>query len=150
MAAKISYYILKPEGRHKVEVFLVMALFVALALALTVHGFDYYRLAPMQRVFHPLHHELRSTGTIGIPLALLGVTVLGCIYLYAIRKRWKWLVKVGKTRNWLDVHVVMGIGAPLIIMSLRRRPLPPVQYRVKYHPWWDQLFHHRALYLQWR
>jgi hypothetical protein len=37
------------------------------------------------------------------------------IFLYPIRKHWKWLSTIGSTRHWLDVHVLMGLTAPFII-----------------------------------
>jgi len=37
------------------------------------------------------------------------------IFLYPIRKHWAWLGQIGKTRHWLDIHVLMGLTAPLII-----------------------------------
>jgi hypothetical protein len=48
-------------------------------------------------------------------MALLGVVSFLFIYIYPFRKRWKWLARIGKTRNWLDVHVVMGTAAPVLI-----------------------------------
>jgi hypothetical protein len=80
-----------------------------------VHGFSYYRLPLEERPYHPLNRELRPSGPVGIRLALLGIASFLGIYLYAIRKRWKPLGRLGKTRNWLDVHVVLGISAPVLI-----------------------------------
>ncbi len=37
------------------------------------------------------------------------------VYLYPLRKRWRWLGRRGKTRVWLDYHVLLGLTAPLII-----------------------------------
>jgi hypothetical protein len=37
------------------------------------------------------------------------------MYLYPLRKHWKWLSKRGKTKNWLDYHILMGLTAPVII-----------------------------------
>ncbi|HJT88999.1 MAG TPA: hypothetical protein VJ732_14115 [Bryobacteraceae bacterium] len=131
MAPGISYYILKAEGRHRVEVYLLMMLYAAIVVSVAVHGFSYYRLPLEQRPFHPLYQELRPSGAIGIRLAFLGVASFCGIYLYAIRKRWKWLGRVGKTRNWLDVHVVLGIGAPVLITfhsAFKMRGLAGVAY----------------------
>lgn len=115
MPAKLSHYILKSEGRHTVQVLLVACLYTVVVLWVSIHGFSYYRLPLDQRVFHPLHRELKPSGSMGIRLGLMGVASFLLIYLYAIRKRWKWLGRQGKTRNWLDVHVVFGVGAPVLI-----------------------------------
>lgn len=110
----LNEYVLKAEGRHRVGVYLLMFFYGAVILSVAAYGFDYYRLARPQRAFHPLHQQLRSSGSIGIRLAFFSVASFLGIYLYAIRKRWKWLGRVGKTRNWLDVHVVLGVAAPAL------------------------------------
>lgn len=92
-----------------------MAFYIAVLGWVTVHGFNYYRLPLQERAYHPLNRELRPSGPIGLGLAFLGVASFFCIYLYAIRKRWKPLGKIGKTRNWLDIHVVLGVAAPALI-----------------------------------
>ncbi len=112
---KLSYYVLKPEGRHRVEVFLVACFYAVITIWITAYGFDYYRLPLAKRVVHPLHGQLKSSGPVGIWLGVIGVASFCLIFLYAVRKRWKWLSKRGKTKNWLDVHVVLGIGAPVLI-----------------------------------
>jgi hypothetical protein len=107
--------LLSPETLHKLGVRALALLFAGLVGWITVYGFSYYRLGLSQRVFHPLHSQLRPSGTIGIELGILGVCCFVLIFLYAVRKRWKWLGKKGKTRNWLDVHVVLGIAAPALV-----------------------------------
>jgi hypothetical protein len=116
VAAKtLKYYLTKPEGRHILGVNVFVILYVALIVWAGVRGFGYYRLPLAARGFHPLNRQLRPSGVMGIRLGLLGVASFLGIYLYAVRKHWKWLARIGKTRNWLDVHVVMGTGAPVLI-----------------------------------
>jgi hypothetical protein len=115
VAAKLSDYLLKSDDRHQAEVRLLACFYAVVIGWVVVHGCGYYILSPAQRAFHPLHAQFRSSGTIGIRLAFLGMASFVLIYLYAVRKRWKWLGKRGKTRNWLDVHVVLGIAAPVVI-----------------------------------
>jgi hypothetical protein len=115
VTANLTYYVAKPEGRHKLGVRLFTLLYVLVIVWAAVHGFSYYRLPLAARAFHSLNRQLRPSGAIGIRLALLGVVSFIGIYIYPFRKRWKWLARIGKTRNWLDVHVVMGTGAPVLI-----------------------------------
>jgi hypothetical protein len=64
-------------------------------------------------------------------MALLGVASFGGIYLYAVRKHVKWLGRIGKTKRWLDVHVVMGTAAPVLITfhaAFRMRGLAGAAY----------------------
>lgn len=87
----------------------------AINLAIFIYGFDYYKLSAMDRPFSPKHHLLRPSGTIGLYLGFVGVALFLGIFLYPIRKHWAWLGQIGKTRHWLDIHVLMGLTAPFII-----------------------------------
>lgn len=115
MSRKFSDYVLKPEGRHQVEVYLIALFYLTVLTWAVMHGLSYYRLPLDQRPYHPLNRELRSSGPIGIRLGLLGLASFGLIFLYAVRKRFKPLARVGKTKHWLDVHIVLGISAPALI-----------------------------------
>ncbi len=131
VSGRLSYYLLKSDGRHKLEVLLVLGFYICVVLWVIAHGFQYYRLPLAERAFHPLNRQFKPSGSVGIRLAMLGVASFCLIYLYAIRKRWKWLSKKGKTRNWLDVHVVLGIAAPVVITfhcAFKMRGLAGIAY----------------------
>jgi len=100
---------------HRVRMRLLYILAVVTNLAIFVYGFDYYKLAAMDRPFSPKHHMLRPSGPIGLYLGFMGVALFIGIFLYPIRKHWAWLGQIGKTRNWLDIHVLMGLTAPFIV-----------------------------------
>src|SRR5512143_1726619 len=84
-------------------------------LAAGCYGFDYYRLSAAERPFSPKYNLLRPGGEIGIKLGILGVSMFGVLFLYPLRKRVKWLSKIGSPRHWLDFHIVVGVTAPIII-----------------------------------
>jgi len=88
---------------------------VALLLALSIYGLDYYTLDASQRPFSPKHALLKPSGAIGLKLGFVGMFVFFAIFLYPLRKRWPWLMKQGNTRHWLDIHVLLGLAAPFII-----------------------------------
>jgi len=87
----------------------------AMTIALSIHGFNYYILPAKARLTFPLHQQLKPSGTLGHPIAILGGVLLCLMFLYPLRKRWKWLSKKGKTKNWLDYHILMGLTAPVLI-----------------------------------
>lgn len=131
MTANFSDYFLTPAGRHRATVWLLAACYFAVIAWTVAHGFSYYRLPLAERAYHPLNRELRPSGAVGIKLGLLGVASFLGIFLYAIRKRSKTLSRVGKTKNWLDIHVVMGISAPVVITlhaGFRMRGVAGVSY----------------------
>ncbi|HTM89514.1 MAG TPA: hypothetical protein VL155_15010 [Terriglobales bacterium] len=86
-----------------------------LFLALALYGLDYYMLAAAQRPLSPKYDLLKPSGAIGLKLGILGLAMFFAIFLYPIRKRWKWLSRQGSARNWLDAHVLLGLTAPLVI-----------------------------------
>lgn len=100
---------------HRLRVIVVVLLASTLIVYLALHGWTYYRLGAEQRPLSPLHPELRSSGTIGVRLGMLGAGMFGILFLYPLRKRWPWLARIGSTRRWLDFHVLMGIAAPMVI-----------------------------------
>jgi len=103
------------ERGHRSRVAAGYVLFATLILALTVYGFDYYTLGSAERPFSPKFTALRPSGTVGLKLGWLGVSMFLVIFLYPLRKHWSWLMKKGNSRHWLDYHVILGIAAPFVI-----------------------------------
>ena len=103
------------ERRHRLRLRALYVLAIATNLAIFFYGFDYYKLAAMDRPFSPKHHMLRPSGPIGLYLGFMGVALFIGIFLYPIRKHWAWLGQIGSTRHWLDIHILMGLTAPCII-----------------------------------
>ena len=96
-----------------------------------IYGADYYGLAWAERASSLKHPVLRPSGTIGLRLGMFGVFLFVCLYMYPLRKRWRWLAQFGKTKNWLDFHVLFGISAPLVITlhsSLKFQGIAGVAY----------------------
>ncbi len=104
-----------PERGHRRRVRIASFAAIALTLALAVYGADYYLLGPESRPFSPKYNLLKPAGTIGIKLGILGVVLFCIIFLYPLRKRIPWLARRGKTKHWLDFHVIAGLTAPVII-----------------------------------
>lgn len=106
-----------PDGERRHRFWLGTGYLVAslIILALLVYGFDYYWLSQAERALSPKHAYLKPSGTIGLRLGMFGVALFLLIYLYAVRKHWKWLARQGNSRNWLNFHILLGITAPLII-----------------------------------
>lgn len=103
------------ERGHRIRLYSLYVLAIATNLAIFIYGFDYYKLSSIDRPFSPKHHLLRPSGPIGLYLGFMGVALFIGIFIYPIRKHWAWLGQIGKTRRWLDIHVLMGLTAPFII-----------------------------------
>jgi len=102
------------ETLHRVVLWLTIVSATSLILFLAVNGAPYYSLSLEQRPLSPLHPLLRSSGTIGLKLGMLTVAMFGILFLYPLRKRVKWLSRIGVTRRWLRLHVLFGIATPMV------------------------------------
>lgn len=104
-----------PETKHRRFPAWVLLIFSGAVVALTLYGQDYYRLSQPERALSPKHHLLKPGGVVGANLGLLGVVLVCGIFLYPLRRRWRWLQEQGTSKHWLDFHVVLGIAAPVCI-----------------------------------
>ncbi len=105
----------RKELGHRIRVFVCALLAMGVVVAVAAYGFDYYVLSAADRPFSPKHHLLRPSGRIGIDLGILGVALFLAIFVYPLRKRNRWLGKIGSSKHWLDFHIVFGLTAPVII-----------------------------------
>ena len=123
MSATVSVHVgehtrpaIDTERGHRIRLRLLYVLAIVSNLAIFIYGFDYYKLTAVDRPFSPKHHLLRPSGPVGLYLGFLGVALFVGIFLYPLRKHWAWLGQIGKTKHWLDIHVLMGLTAPFIIV----------------------------------
>jgi hypothetical protein len=103
------------EKRHRVRLYALYVVAIAINLAIFIYGFDYYKLAPTLRPLSPKYDLMKPSGPVGLYLGFFGVLLFLGIFLYPIRKHWSWLARQGSTRHWLDIHIMMGLTAPVII-----------------------------------
>jgi hypothetical protein len=129
--AAVRPHAVSGDGVFRFWISLGVGVAFAITLALAIYGFDYYTLDATERALSPKHELLKPSGTIGVRLGLFGVALFLLLYLYAIRKHWKWLAKQGNTRHWLDFHVLLGIFAPVVVTfhsSFKFRGIAGVAY----------------------
>lgn len=115
VATRVIAAVPNQDRGHRIRLVTGYVLAIALIVALSVYGFDYYTLGSADRPFSPKHALLKPSGPVGIKLGLLGVGMFFSIFLYPLRKRWGWLGRQGTSRHWLDIHVLLGLAAPFVI-----------------------------------
>jgi hypothetical protein len=84
-------------------------------VAANAAGVAYYRLPIMDRVRSPLHAWLRPSGLVGQSAGILALFVFVFVWLYAVRKKARWLAFTGSVARWLDVHILAAISLPLLV-----------------------------------
>lgn len=103
------------ETWHHLRLGLAWAVMLSAIGILAWYGFPYYRLSLEDRPSSELHAILRPSGYLGLKLGMFGTALFCTLFLYPLRKAWKWLGRVGKTKHWLDFHVLVGITAPILV-----------------------------------
>ncbi|MFQ5845396.1 MAG: hypothetical protein ACE5JG_10465, partial [Planctomycetota bacterium] len=94
----------------------VSAGFALLFVGAAVWGWDYYRLASLDRPHHPGHAVFRSSGRVGLVLGVAGTALILLNLTYVARKwllRFRWL---GSRRAWMAFHITTGLVGPALIV----------------------------------
>jgi hypothetical protein len=78
-------------------------------------GWDYYTTPMRVRGYAPPHRMLKPSGTVAHPLGVAGLLMMVVPVLYAVRKRWAPLARLGSMRGWLEFHIFCGIVGPVLV-----------------------------------
>jgi hypothetical protein len=68
-----------------------------------------------ERVRDPLHPWLRPSGYIGQSAGIAALAIFAFLWLYPLRKKYRWLGWTGSLARWLDVHVSAALLLPLLV-----------------------------------
>src|SRR6267378_289699 len=99
----------RPRGRAP-----LILLVTTLAL-LCVVGSPYYTATAGERLRSPLHAWFKPTGYVGQSAGLLALAIFLFLWLYPLRKKFRWLAFTGTIAKWLNVHVLAALALPLLV-----------------------------------
>ena len=108
--ARISTQVREPARRRW-----LFKLFILALGAVCVVGRPYYAMPMAARVRSPLHAWLKPSGYIGQSAGLLALAIFLFLWLYPIRKKFRWLAFTGAIARWLDLHVLAALALPLLV-----------------------------------
>ena len=94
---------------------LVLLLAAAGPVTVTAVGLPYYLGTAAVRARSPWHPWLRPSGYIGQSVGLVALLIFIFLWLYPLRKRFRWLAFTGAVSRWLDVHVAAALLMPLLV-----------------------------------
>lgn len=90
---------------------------VLLTIIIFYNGYEYYLLPLKERVFHNQHMLLKPSGIIGHGLGIIGtLMILIGVVSYILKKRIKFIMRLGAIKNWLEFHIAMCSIGPLLIL----------------------------------
>lgn len=96
--------------------FLVLIVF-ATAGWLAYRGYAYYSLKIEDRFFSPDHELLKSSGTLGHGLGIIGsLMMLVGVSTYMLRKRIRRFSRLGILKHWLEFHIFLCTLGPILVL----------------------------------
>jgi len=91
------------------------ALGAAILAYLAWRGWEYYLLPQGERIRSTMHAAFKPAGPWGHGVGIVATLFMLSNFIYALRKRVRWLSGVGDMRAWLVFHVFVGFMSPLVI-----------------------------------
>ena len=101
---------------HRTLITFLYIITVVVALYLIAVGSDYYFISGIDKPHHPLHQEWKPGGFVGHGLGIVGSLLVVILFLYSARKRFRFMLKWGNIRYWLNIHIWMGVTGPLLVI----------------------------------
>jgi hypothetical protein len=92
-----------------------LVLLLSLPMAVTVWGIAYYAAPVSERVRAPLHALLRPSGPVGQSFGILGLSLFLFMWLYPLRRKFRWLAWTGTLGDWIRIHAVVGLALPILV-----------------------------------
>jgi len=95
-----------------------LSLIVLIALvAITLKGYQYYKISLEERFFHPDHTILKPSGFWGHGMGIVGsiFMILG-VTLYMARKRYRVFSRLGFLKHWLEFHIFLCTLGPILVL----------------------------------
>ncbi len=87
---------------------------IGLLLVGTAAGGEYYFAPPSDRVRSALHPWLRPSGYVGQTAGILALLIFIFLWLYPLRKKYRWLAWTGVMSKWMDAHVSVALVLPFL------------------------------------
>lgn len=98
---------------------LALAFLVSLGLVAFVFvklgGWEYYFAPAATRGYVPSHRLLRPAGRAGEMFGIAGLLIMCMTLVYAVRKKFRGLSKIGTTKTWLEIHIFCGLVGPVLV-----------------------------------
>ncbi len=105
------------ELTHKIYIG-ILSVIVALTLITLIYlGLQYYHTSLEERFYHIDHDMLKPSGVLGHGLGILGsLFMIFGVSIYMARKRFRWMLRMGKLEHWLEFHIFLCTMGPIMVL----------------------------------
>lgn len=105
------------EITHKIYIGFLSLIVLVTLVALSYYGMQYYNTSMEERFYHPNHDLLKPSGALGHGLGILGslFMIIG-VSTYMARKRFRWMLRMGKLEHWLEFHIFLCTLGPIMVL----------------------------------
>jgi hypothetical protein len=107
----------RARPRDNVLAAIVVFVWVAIAGTLIVYGLSYYLTPLQERAYSPLHEQFKPSGSVGLGYGFVGTAMmLVGVAGYSLRRRARFLQRLGRLKLWLSVHIFLCTMGPFLIL----------------------------------
>jgi uncharacterized membrane protein SirB2 len=94
---------------------LIASVVVTVFVLFGLGGWQYYWSPQDVRAYTDLHPLLRPSGLVGNLLGVAGVSLMVVMHVYTLRKKARWMSRLGSPTIWLEFHIFCGVLGPVLI-----------------------------------
>jgi hypothetical protein len=102
---------------HRIYLAILVTIVFVTLITLIYKGISYYSLSTGERVYHPYNSLLKPSGIIGHGLGIAGTLfIIVGVSSYMARKRYRFLLRMGLLKHWLEFHIFLCTLGPILIL----------------------------------
>jgi hypothetical protein len=102
---------------HKIFISILVLIVFVTFVALFYKGISFYRLSLEERFYHPDYNLLKPSGILGHGLGIVGsLFIIIGVSSYMARKRYRFLLRMGLLKHWLEFHIFLCTLGPILIL----------------------------------
>jgi len=107
---------MKPAA-HKIYIGSMLLILIAVTVFLVYNGFAYYNTSLEERFYQADHELLKPNGLLGHGMGIIGsFLMVAGVSIYMLRKRWRFLSRLGKLKHWLEFHIFLCTLGPILVL----------------------------------
>lgn len=105
------------KSAHTIFIGILISIVFITFISLTYKGISYYRTSIEERFYHPDNNLLKPSGILGHGLGIVGslLIIIG-VASYMARKRYRFLLRLGILRHWLEFHIFLCTLGPILVL----------------------------------